>query len=180
MTKTTIVSQKIIARYKAFQVTRDIIQLSSNKKITHYNAQRNPVVAIFPLTASHEIYFVSQHRYLLQKQSLEAVAGFIEPDETSLKAAQRELQEEAGIIANQWEQLGKIEATASVFRSPAYLFLAKDLEIGEPNPDEDEDLQIVKLSLPEALHKITTGEINTSLTMIGIFLIDKLKREKKL
>lgn len=180
MTKTTIVSQQVIARYKAFQVTRDVIQLPNNKKITHYNAQRNPVVVIFPLTSSHEIYFVSQHRYLLKKQSLEAVAGFIEPNETSLNGAKRELQEETGIIANQWEQLSKIEATASVFKSPAYLFLAKDLEIGQPNPDEDEDIQVVKLSLQEALDKITTGEINTSLTIIGIFLIDKLKREKKL
>lgn len=180
MTNITIVSQNIVKKYEKFVVTKDTIQLPIHKKIVHYNAHRNPVVSIFPLTKSYEIYFVSQYRYLLKKQTLEAVAGLIDSKETSLQAAKRELQKEAGIKASQWEEFGRIEATASVFRATEHLFLAKELEIGVSSPEEDEDLQIIKLSLEEALDKITTGEINTSSTVIGLFLLDKLRREKKL
>ncbi len=180
MTNKPIVSQNVVKEYEKFYITKDTIQLPNGKKITHHNALRRPVASIFPLTKTHEIYLVSQYRYLLKKQTLEAVAGFIEPNETSLRAAKRELQEEAGISAIQWEEFGRIEATASVFRATHYLFLAKELEISKANPDEDEELQVVKLSLSEALDRITTGEINTSSTIVGIFLLDKLKREKKL
>ncbi len=179
MNEPKIISQKTVLKTKLFNVKDLKIVLSTGSKKTHTIAERNSTISVFPLTDSYEIYLVSQYRYLLGKTSLEAVAGFIDKGETSLAAAKRELKEETGILANQWEELARIEMAASVFKGTAHLFLAKGLEIETARPEEGENITLVKMPLKRAVEKAMNGEINVSASIIGILLLDKLHKEKK-
>ncbi len=178
--KSKIVSQKTAFKAKLFTVEELKLQRPNKKEKIHHIARRNPTVTVFPLTNSYELYLVSQYRYMLEKKTLEAMAGFIDTGETSVQAAKRELIEETGISANQWEELSRIELAGSVFRAQAHLFLAKDLTFGQAKPEEDEDIEVIKMSLQEAVAKVMSGEINHSASMIGILMLDKLRKEKKL
>jgi len=180
MSRWKLVSQKSILKTDLFDVKKIDFETKTGKKKTHYIAERVPIVSVFPLTDSYEIYLISEYRYMLKKTVLEAVAGHIEKKETTVAAAKRELKEEAGISAMQLEEIARIEMSGSVFKSKTYLFLAKGLEIGDNNLDDDEEISVVKMPLELAVEKVMLGEINHATSMIGILMLDKLRAQKKL
>ncbi|HSW96205.1 MAG TPA: NUDIX hydrolase [Candidatus Saccharimonadales bacterium] len=180
MTDIKILSEKPVFNANLFAVIEKEIELQNGKKLIHHNVERHPTVLIFPITPNYELYLIKEYRYMLGKTVLEATAGFINPQENILAAAKRELKEETGIAAIQWEKLTTIEMASSVIHSQSHLFLAKELELGKAEPEEDEIIEVVKMPLEEAVKKVMTGEINSSSTIAGIMMLDKLKREKKL
>ena len=180
MIRWKLVSQKSVFRTKLFTVKAVNFVNKNGKNKIYYNVERAPAVSIFPLTDSYEIYLISQYRYMLESTVLEAVSGYIEKKETIIAAAKRELMEETGIVAHQWEELSRIEMAASVFSGRVNLLLAKNLYIGKKSLDDDEEISLVKMPLMQAVEKVMLGEINHAASVIGILLLDKLKREKKL
>jgi 8-oxo-dGTP pyrophosphatase MutT (NUDIX family) len=180
MSQWKIVSQKTILRTELFDVKEINLEDSKGKRRIHHEAERVPIVSVFPLTDKYEIYLISQYRPMLKKTVLEAVAGHIEKKETIIAAARRELKEETGIEAQQLEEIARIQMSGSVFKSTANLFLAKGLEIGDNNLDDTEEISVVKMPLTTAVEKVMLGEINHATSMIGIMMLDKLRMEKKL
>lgn len=181
MNDTKITSVKSVFSAKLFDVEEYQLHLSSGRDVTHHVAHRLPVVVIFPITSTYEIYLVSEYRYMLQKTILSAAAGFMDKKgEKPLDTAKRETKEELGITASQWEEFATVEISSSVFHGQAHLFLAQDLQIGNMELEEDEQIEVVKMSLDEAVKKVMTSEINNSATMIGILMLDKMRKEKKL
>ncbi len=174
------ITEKIVFSSPLFHINKMHLSYSSADEVDHDIVIRKPTIAVFPLTDKYEIYLVSQYRPLLKKVTLEAVAGYINERESPLKAAKRELEEETGIIAAQWEMLTTVDLAASVIKAESHLFLAKGLEIGNPHPDEHEEIEINKMPLNQAAQKIITGEITLSSSIIGILLLEKLRKEKKL
>lgn len=180
MNQWKLVSQKTVFKAKLFDVKEIIFKNKNGKEKIHHIAQRNTVVTIFPLTDQYEVYLISQYRYMLDKTVLEAISGFVEKKETTIAAAKRELKEETGMEAQQLEEIARIQMAGSVFKSKGYLFLAKGLEMGEANLDEDEEISIVKMSLTQAAEKVMMGEITHASSVIGILMLDKLRMQKKL
>lgn len=181
MTHLKVLSEKTTFKVEnAFEVRKLSLELPSRKKLTHYIAQRVPVSVIFPLTNKYELYLISQYRYLLKKTIIEAVSGRIDDGESALFAAKRELMEEAGIEAGQIEQLTKIELAGSFFRGQVSLFLAQDLTLGEQELEETEHIEVIKMPLSQAVEKVMNGEIQAAATIIGILMLNQLRREKKL
>lgn len=180
MSQWKIISQKNILKSELLDVKQVNLETSNGRKKVHYEAERASVVSIFPLTDSYEIYLISQYRSMLKKTVLEAVAGYVKKNETTIAAARRELKEETGIEAMQLEELARIQMAGSVFKGMINLFLAKGLEIGDNNLDDDEDIEVVKMPLNTAVEKVMMGEINHSASMIGILMLDKLRMQKKL
>ena len=147
---------------------------------THANILRDPTVSIFPVSDTGEIYLAKQYRYLLEKETLEGIAGFIDKGEEPSNAAARELKEESGIEAGKWTKLATVDIGSSVLNSKSHIFLAQDLHFGEQDLDEGEDITIVTLPLEDAIAKVVSGEITTASSIIGIQIIDRLYREGKL
>lgn len=178
--KWEVMSQKTVYKAELFEVKEQRVLLPNNKKNVYEIVEMRPTVNIFPLDHRYNLYLISQYRYMFQERILEAVAGHVEKNETSLAAAKRELKEETGMLAYQWEEIARIQKSASVIKETSYIFLARDLEEGTSNPSEGEDISLVKLSLKEALAKVLSGEINHVATMVGIFILDNLRKEKKI
>lgn len=180
MSRWRIVSQKSVFKAKLFNVREVVFKNQKGTQKFHHIAERDTVVSIFPLTDQYEIYLVSQYRYMLGKTVLEAPSGYVEKKETTIAAAKRELEEETGISVHQLEELARIDLASSVFRSRVHLFLAKGLEMGANDLDDDEEIEVIKMPLELAVGKVMIGEINHSATMIGILMLDKLRMQKKL
>lgn len=177
--KVTVFDSKTVYSSKFFDVN-DLNILFENRPEVHQVVEVNPTATVFPLTEKDEIYLIRQYRYMMGAYVLGAIAGHIEKGEVPLISAKRELEEEAGIKATQWEELTKIELARSVVHGQQYLFIARDLEVSVPHPDEDEEITLVKMPIKEAVEKVFSGQITHAGSIIGILMIDKLKKEKRL
>ena len=180
MVKDKIISRNQVVNAKYFKVIQEEINLKTGENVTYHTVLRSPSVCIFPLTPSYELYLVSQYRKIYKKVTLESVGGFIDKKESSLKAAMRELKEEVGLSAENWEEIGRVEFGGSVIMENAHLFLATDLEEGKSNQDASENITIVKMALSEAVKKVLSREITECMTITGILMLDKLTQEKKI
>src|SRR4029453_13769042 len=69
-----------------------------------------PGSSVLAIDDEDNCFLVRQYKYALGRDSLEAISGGIDDGETPLGAAQRELREEVGLIAADWQDLGGVDA----------------------------------------------------------------------
>lgn len=117
-----------------------------------------PGVSVLPVDDEDFVYLTKQFRYVAGKETLEVVAGGIE-DENPLDAAKREIKEELGITAEEFEEIGTIQLDNSIIKAQSTLFLARKLDFGKTDRDSSEEMETFKISFKEAVEKVLKGEI---------------------
>ena len=126
------------------------------------------VVAILP---DNKIVFVRQWRHPIGQDLIELPAGKLNRGEDPFLAAQRELQEETGYIANSWEPLGFVYSTPGFCDEKLYLYKACDLTLAEANPDYGEIINALIIDIDQAWGMIKEGKITDAKTILGLSLI---------
>ncbi len=127
--------------------------------------------AILAVDKNGEAFFVEQFRYPVNAPLFEVPAGKIDPGEIPLECARRELMEECGVFAEKWTELGPMFSSPGFCDEVIHLFLAENLSKSNPNPDEDEFLDIIKLPLSEVLERVRRGEIPDAKTQILVLRV---------
>ncbi|CAN5484785.1 hypothetical protein BH24CHL9_BH24CHL9_06510 [soil metagenome] len=134
--------------------------------VVHFAALAVGVVA---LDDADRVALVGQHRYTLDEMSWEIPEGGSPADEDSLEGARRELREETGVEARTWHRIGRYHLSNSVSDEEAILFLATDLEPGEPRLEGSEaDLTMRWVPFEEALAMIRRGEITDAMSVLAL------------
>ena len=109
------------------------------------------------------------HRFeAARKHLLELPAGTLEEGEQPLDSAKRELEEETGLTGGTWRKLGGFWTTPGFCREYMHLFAAQDVESGDANPEEDEELEIVRWDVHDIPSKL--DEIEDAKTLAGLLL----------
>jgi len=134
---------------------------------------KNLAIGIIPLDADMNTWLVGQWRYPLDEYSWEIPMGGGLRTVDPLESAKRELKEETGINAKEWELLLKIHTSNSVTDETGYCYVARDLSFGATSFDETEDLQIRKLPFSEAVEMCMSGDITDSLSLAALVKLDK-------
>ncbi len=154
-----------------------VINAGGNKGIYGTVHFKNLAIGIIPLDENNNTWLVGQYRYPLNQYSWEICEGGGKLNIPPLDAAKRELLEETGITAKQWNPLLEMHLSNSVSDELGIIYIAKDLTFSAPQPDEDEVLQLKKVSFDEAFNMVMKGEITDSLSVVGILktkiLLDK-------
>lgn len=115
-----------------------------------------------------KILMVKQFRYPLKQPLLELPAGKLEKGEDPFEAAKRELTEETGYIAKNWEDLGHIFTSPGYSDEKLYLYKATELEYVGDCPDEGEILIEYEFSIDEIKKMIKDGEITDAKTICAV------------
>jgi len=157
-----------------------------DKNITEREVVSHPgAVAIVPITSKYEVVMVRQYRFAIGKQTLELPAGTLEEDEKPIICAKRELEEEIGMRAKEWERMISIYPSPGYCNEIIHIYLAKELEdlhkennikektLNIKKSERDEFINKVVIPLNEAKDKIFSGEITDAKTIIGILLATK-------
>jgi ADP-ribose pyrophosphatase len=163
------VSSETVFEGKLLTVRRDTVRLPNGKTTEREVVEHSEVVAILPVLDDGRIVMVRQYREAVGKALLEIPAGGVDEGETAEQAARREMIEETGY------RVGRLEAVCSFYSSPGFctelmhLFVARDLEPGEPTEENDE-LEVVRFSREEAMDRLWNGEIADAKTVAALAL----------
>jgi len=141
---------------------------------------KNLAIGIVALDDELNTYLVGQYRFTIDKYSWEIPEGGCPKNENPLVAAKRELLEETGLKANQWQVLGTAYLSNSVTNEYSVYYLASGLSQHAAAPEETEQLSIKKISLKEALEMIEEGEINDALSILALQKVQLLLLQGKL
>lgn len=112
--------------------------------------------------------FVRQYRYAYGESIYEIPAGKLNVGENPMKAAQRELEEETGIKADRLELLYVAYPTPGYTDEKIYIYRAFDGKKTATNPDEDEFVDTVWVSLDKVKEMLKNGEIKDAKTIIAL------------
>jgi ADP-ribose pyrophosphatase len=130
-------------------------------------------VGVVALTPDNHVILVSQYRSSFDDFVLEIPAGMRDVDgEDPAQTAWRELAEETGYIPGTVEFLGSCLSSPGVTDSVVELFVARDVAVGESEPEGPEELEMTVLSIPfvEAVRMVEQGEITDAKSAVGILL----------
>ncbi|NUN65525.1 NUDIX hydrolase [Pseudanabaena biceps] len=118
-----------------------------------------------PITNDGKFILVKQYRFAIQRYLLEFPAGTLEVGEAHDVTIKRELEEETGYRANQWQYLGGFYICPGYSDEIIHTYLAQDLEKLEnpPAQDEDEEIEVVMLSREEIEELLRSQNADTSL-----------------
>ena len=116
---------------------------------------------------------VRQFRYPFGRMMLEAPAGKLEPGEDHRVCAERELSEETGFTADQLLYMGACCTSPGFSTEVLHIYLALGLHAGESHPDQDEFLNVEKVSLRELSRMVMDGEIDDGKTIVAVLKAEK-------
>ncbi|SEK99334.1 NUDIX domain-containing protein [Parapedobacter koreensis] len=153
---------------------RDVITPAGKPGIYGVVKFKNKAIGIVPVDAEGFTYLVGQYRYTLGEYSWEIPEGGGPLGEDPLAAAQRELKEETGLIAEKWQRIGRIHTSNSVTDEEGFIFLARGLTQGDAEPEETEQLQVRKVPLAEAVEMVMRSEITDSISMCAILMAARI------
>jgi ADP-ribose pyrophosphatase len=140
--------------------------------------QHPGAAAMVPMIDNKEVVLIKQYRHAIREFIWEIPAGTLDPNESPISCARRELIEEIGYSATDWHQLGTITPLPGCSDERIHIFLALDLKPAEQNLDDDEMINVHKMNFSEALQLIESGKISDGKTISGLFLASQWLKRK--
>ena len=136
-----------------------------------------PGSSVLAIDDSGYAHLVDEFKYGVQRVSREVISGGLEPGETPLDTAKRELKEETGLDAREWIDLGVIDPFTSAIHSENYLFLALGVTHGVSSPDEGEQIVTICQPFRQAVKMVLDGEITHAASCVLILKADRILRD---
>ena len=171
-----LLKREYIHRGKVLDLSLSSFQSQDKGAVTIEVVHHNGGAGILAVFEDGTLALVRQWRYPLGRYALEIAAGRIEPGQTPEETAARELEEELGYRARNFRKVAEFNVAPGYCEERIYLYLATGLEKSAQNLDEDEEIEVVHLSLDEALAKVASGEIDDAKSIIMLLLAAPILR----
>jgi 8-oxo-dGTP pyrophosphatase MutT (NUDIX family) len=154
---------------RVIQVSTERLRYSNGREYDIDFVRHPGAAAVVALDGNNRVCVVRQYRHGVEDFLWEIPAGKLDAGEPHEICALRELKEETGVEAQRWTSLGIYIPAPGIFTEVIHLYLARNLKIGSPSPDADEELEIQWLPLDEALGLILRGEWNDGKTAMALW-----------
>jgi 8-oxo-dGTP pyrophosphatase MutT (NUDIX family) len=132
---------------------------------------KNIAIGVVPIDDEGNTWLVKQSRYTLNQHTWEIPEGGCPKNEEPINAAKRELEEEVGLKAKDWQELMRMHLSNSVTDELCVVFVARNLFAGEQQLEATEDIEVKKLPLTEAIEMVKRGEITDGITVAALLRI---------
>ena len=186
--KSRLISSKIAYKGRVFSVVQDTVKEPNGHVHVRDVIRHNGSVVILAIDESAEtgspkdpiIIMERQYRHAAGQFLYELPAGSLDPGESPLAGAKREMIEETGYRAKKWTLLTKYFASPGFLGEWMQIYLARDIRPGEAQPELDEHIEILRIPLSEALALIAANKIHDGKTLVGLLLYDAARRAGRL
>ncbi|HET7891297.1 MAG TPA: NUDIX hydrolase [Candidatus Sulfotelmatobacter sp.] len=177
-----ILSSRMVYRGPVFTVTTDEVEepggVRARRDLIHHSGSI-VVLAVDESEATPRVLLERQYRHAATQFLWELPAGRIDPGESELQAAKRELLEETGYTATKWKRILKFYASPGFVAETMAVFIATGLREGEAQPEEDEVIQIRMVPLPDAVSMVMKGTIRDAKTIASVLWLDRTSKTTK-
>ena len=168
------IATKRIYEGKIINVRVDDVELTNGTLAKREVVEHPGAAAILAITKEHEAYFVKQFRKPLEIELLEIPAGKLDPGENPKECAARELAEEIGMAAKDLRQIAAFYSSPGFASEKLYIFLATGLYPVDVSKPDDEELDVVRIPLTNALRMAQNGEIEDGKTLVALLLAARI------
>jgi ADP-ribose pyrophosphatase len=172
-----LISSKLTFKGRVFNVFTDTLEEPDGHRHIKDVIRHNGSVVMLAVDertnpADPDVILERQYRHAAGQYLIELPAGSRDPGEAPLAAAKRELIEETGYRAKKWTMLLRYFASPGFLGEWMQIYLARDIREGVATPELDEQIEIIRMPLSEAMKLVAAGKIHDGKTLIGLSLYD--------
>jgi len=163
-----VLSSSIQYSGRAVRLRLDRVRLPSGRETSREIIEHPGSVGILPLLTGNRVLLIRQYRHAVGQTIWEIPAGTMEPGETPIECAGRELEEETGYRARSLKQLFDCYAAPGYSMELMHVFLARRLRPMEQRPEEDEVISVEPVEGERAFRMIRSGQIRDAKTICAL------------
>lgn len=168
------IASEVVFKGVLLEVRKDRVQLPNGQESVREYIVHPGAVVILAFLDNGNLLFERQFRYPLRRVFLELPAGKIDHGEATIDTARRELLEETGYTAQEWEYLGVMHPCIGYSDERIEVFSARGLHLaGEKKLDHNEFLDVVELSPEAARQAVWNGQITDAKTISSLFWLSQ-------
>jgi ADP-ribose pyrophosphatase len=160
--------QRTLLETRRFSVVEETVTRPDGKMASCQFVKHPGSVAILPILDDGRVCLIHSRRLTVDKMLVEIPAGTREPNESPLETARRELAEETGYRAAQFDELATYYPSPGVLSERMWIFVARGLTEGAHAREENEEIENYVVSWEDVLAMVDQGEIEDSKTLIAI------------
>ena len=179
-----VVGRERVVAGKVVNVRRDTVRMPDGQEVGREVIEHPGAVGVVAMDDAERVLMIRQYRHPVGRQLWEIPAGLRDVDgESPLATARRELLEEAGYLAADWQVLADFFTSPGITSERLRVYLARGL-VRVPDaereyvPDHEEaHLTIEWARLDEVVSRIMAGDLHNGVMMIGVLAAFAAKRD---
>ena len=166
--------EKILDRWPHIRVFREKLITDAGQAVeAYYQLEAVSFSVIFPVLSDDRIALIKHYRHAVGRVVFDLPGGGIEPGETPLQSAQRELREETGLTAPDWQHLGTFKMSQVRGIADAHFYLARHAEhTHTPETDDLGEINVHFISPEDLLKMWASGDwpVMVTASLVGLGL----------
>jgi len=174
-----VLDSRVVFTGHFLKLIQDTVKVSDGVVSVREYLRHPGAAMMIPLFENGDVLLERQWRHPLRRSFLEFPAGKLNPNESPLVCAKRELLEETGYRAERWDRLGSFNNAIGYSNEEISGFLARDLTQDKQKLDAGEVLELERYHWTEVKKMVLSGEISDAKTIIGIFWLENFLQSKE-
>ena len=162
---------RVAYRGRIVNLRLDTVRMPDGAVRTREVVEHSDCVCVVPVDEENNVIMVRQYRKPAEENLLEVPAGGVEEGEGPAEAVLRELQEETAYTADRLELLASFWTTPGFCTELMHSYLATGLRPGSLQRDEDEHIEVVKVSMDRIPDMIRRGEIKDAKSIASLLMV---------
>ena len=158
------------------KVQRDQVRLPDGREAFREYIRHPGAVMVVPLLDDDHLLLERQYRYPMGRVMLEFPAGKLDPHESPLACAIRELREETGYSAAQWAYAGVLHNAIAYSDEGIHIFFARHLSAGPAQLDAGEFVECLRMTVDALDEACRVGEVTDAKTLIGLLWLQRWRQ----
>jgi ADP-ribose pyrophosphatase len=176
-----IVASDLVYEGRVWDVRSDTVRYGDGEIVRQY-VDHPGAAAIVAMDEDGRVLLIQQYRHPIRRRDWEIPAGLLDiAGESPLETAQRELMEEADLVAADWQPLVSVFTTPGGNDEVVHLFLARELiPVGQAHAREDEeaDIRIEWVPLADAVTGVLEGRLRNGILATGLLAAAEVLRRQ--